>query len=79
MTKKNPQSNDDHLFHSLVKVQDLEDKDEENAFDEQMRRRIETWLDGVEEFVPLKRAPPKDLRSWLRRKGLDDRLLFENL
>lgn len=71
MNKKNPQPDDDQLLHALAKVQDPEDKDRENAFDEQMRGRIETWLDGVEEFVPLKRAPPKDLRSRLRKKGLD--------
>lgn len=72
MNKKNPQPDDDQLLHALAKVQNPEDKDRENAFDEQMRGRIETWLDGVEEFVPLKRAPPpKDLRSRLRKKGLD--------
>lgn len=73
MNKKNPQPDDDQLLHSLAKVQDPEDKDKESAFDEQMRGRIETWLDGVEEFVPLKRATPKDFRSRLRKKGEKER------
>ena len=46
--------------HNSAKVQD---QDKENTCDEQMRYRIETWLDGIEEFVPLKRTAPRKLRS----------------
>ena len=74
MNKRKPQPDDDDLLYNLAKVHDPY-KDGKNACDEQMNGRIEAWLDGVEEFVPLKRAPPKDFRSWLRTKGMDHQLI----
>lgn len=62
MTKMKPQPND---HHNRVKIQDPE----KNACDDQKRRRVETWLDGVEEFVTRRSTSPKDYRSWLRAKG----------
>lgn len=68
MNKRKPQPDDDLLLHGLAKSHGPENK--KHACDEKMRSRIETWLDGVEEFVPPKRTlPPQDFRSWLRTKG----------
>lgn len=59
--------------HNSAKVQD---QDKENTCDEQMRCRIETWLDGIEEFVPLKGTAPRKLRSWLKMKGKKSQFLL---
>lgn len=48
----------DH-HHNLANAHD---RDMKNAYDEQMRCRIETWLDGIEDLVPLKRTAPQKFR-----------------
>lgn len=79
MNKMNPQPEDDHLLHDLAKSHhhhqhhhhDEPEDNKKTACDEKLRGRIETWLDGVVEFLPpMKRTPSKD-RSWLRNKRFE--------
>jgi len=55
-----------HHHHNLAKDHDRE---MENACDEQMRCRIETWLDGIEDFVPLERTTtPQKFRILIKNE-----------
>lgn len=66
-----PEPDDDdnlhrHHHHHHQSLAKAHDRDKKNASDEQMKCRIETWLDEIEDFMPLKRsAPKKNSRSWL--------------
>lgn len=55
----------DHHHHNLATAHDREMK---SACDEQMRSRIETWLDGIEGFVPLERTTPKKFRILVKKE-----------
>lgn len=63
---KNHHPHHHHHHHNLAKAHDLDMK---NACDEQMRCRIETWLDGIEDLVPLKRTAPKKFRILVKHEG----------
>lgn len=70
LTKMKPEpddddDDDDHHHHNLAKAHDQDMKD---ACDEQMKGRIETWLDGIEDFVPLKSTTPKKYRILVKNE-----------
>lgn len=67
--KPEPDDDDDnHHHHHHQNLAKTQDQDMMEACDEQMRCRIETWLDGIEDFLPLQITTPKKYRILVKNE-----------